>query len=100
MATSRERNEEIDLVLRLDLHIVRTSRGWLLQNSGARTLRVFRTAEAALEYAEATARQIRIVRGLNVRLSLHPPGRATQIFDFPARIAPAESYALKFCRLS
>jgi hypothetical protein len=85
-------------MLRVDLHIVRVTREWRLQNANARTLAVFRDVEAAQAHAEATARQLG-TRGLAVRLMVHPPGRRPQIFDFPALRMPAESYALSCCGL-
>lgn len=86
-------------MLRIDLHIVRTSRGWLVQNANARTLAVFRKVDDAIENGEARARQFQ-ARRLNVRLSIHAPGRRALIRDFPALVEACESYALKFCRLS
>ena len=86
-------------MLRVDLHIVRATRGWRLQNSNERNLAAFRSVEAALEHGEAKARQLR-VRGLNVRVTVHKPGRAPKVYDFPALSAPMESYALTRCRLS
>ena len=86
-------------MLRVDLHIVRTARGWLLQNADAATLRIFRNAEAALENGTARARQLQ-GRGLNVRLTLHPPGRKATVRDFPAQRETVESYALARCNLS
>ena len=86
-------------MLRVDLHIVRATRGWRLQNAHEGTLAVFRSVEAALEHGEARARQLR-VRGLNVRVTVHQPGGAPKVFDFPALAAPVESYALTRCRLS
>jgi hypothetical protein len=84
---------------RVDLHIVRAHRGWRLQNANESTLASFRSVEAALEHGEATARQL-CSRGLNVRVTVHHPGKAPKVFDFPALAAPLESYALTRCGLS
>lgn len=84
-------------------HVVRTSRGWLLQNAQAHTLSVFRDADAAMEASRNRATDLQR-RGLNARVSLHPPGKAPKVFDFPAatitEAAPTESYALARCSLS
>jgi len=85
-------------MLRVDLHIVRTARGWLMQNAEARILRTFGSAEAAIENAEARARQLQ-ARGLNVRLTIHPPGKRPTVQDFPAQAERIESYALARCGL-
>jgi hypothetical protein len=84
---------------RVDLHIVRGPRGWKLQNANERTLAIFRSAEAALEHGEARGRQLRI-RGLNVRVTVHEPGRTPKVFEYPAQAAVVESYALARCCLS
>ena len=83
---------------RVDLHIVRAHRGWRLQNANENTLASFRSVEAALEHGETTARQLRS-RGLNVRVTIHHPGKAPKVFDFPALATPLESYALTRCDL-
>jgi hypothetical protein len=84
---------------RVDLHIVRATRGWRLQNADGRNLAVFRNVEAALDNGEARARQLQI-RGLNVRVTIHHPGRAPKAFDFAAQTESVESYALTRCCLS
>lgn len=86
-------------MLRADLHIVHTARGWLLQTADATTLRSFRSAEAAIENGEARARQLQ-GRGLNVRLMIHPPGKKATVQDFPAQTERVDSYALARCGLS
>jgi hypothetical protein len=86
-------------MLRVDLHIIRARRGWQLQNANERTLAVFRSVDAAQEHGEARARQLR-TRGLNVRVTVHEPGKAPKVFFFPAQTAPVESYALTRCRLA
>jgi hypothetical protein len=86
-------------MLRVDLHIVRTARESRLQNADARTLAAFRSVEAALQHGEATARQFQ-TRGLNARVTVHPPGKPPTVLDFPAQVASAKSYALIWCSLS
>lgn len=90
--------------VRFDLHIVRTSRGWVLQNARCTTLSVFRDADSALEASRTRAADLQR-RGLNARVTLHPPGKKAKVFEFPAAatdagILPVESYALTCCRLS
>jgi hypothetical protein len=85
-------------MLRVDLHIVRTARGWLVQNAEAKTLQTFRDADAAIQNGEARARQLQ-ARGLNVRLTIHYPGKKPQSQDFPASTERVESYALARCGL-
>ena len=81
---------------RIDLHIVRSTGGWRLQNSDAKTLAVFRTMEAALECGETRALQ-QSMRGLHVRMIVHHAGKSPKIFEFPAKDGLVESYALTRC---
>ena len=85
-------------MLRVDLHIVRTARGWLLQDADATTLCRFRDLEAALEDSEARARQMQR-RGLNVRLTIHVSGKKAAVQDFPAPTEKVDSYAFARCGL-
>lgn len=84
---------------RVDLHIVRATHGWQLQNADGKTLAAFRSVEAALENAEARAHSLQL-KSLNARVTIHHPGKAPKVFDFAGRTAPMESYALTRCCLS
>jgi hypothetical protein len=88
---------------RIDLHIVRAFRGWLLQNANGRTLGTFGSVDAAIQHGEATARQIRM-RGVHARLTIHLPGKRPNILEFPAvastGLTGLESYALTRCGFS
>ena len=81
------------------LHIIRAARGWRLQNVDAKTLATFRSAEAALENAQARARHLQ-VRGLNVRVMIHHPGKAPDVIEYAGQVAAVESYALSRCCLT
>lgn len=86
---------------RVDLHILRTARGWFLQNARGESVGVARDPEAALELGQCKAQEWQR-RGLDARVILHKPGRPPEMFDFPAEQAPVaqvESYALSRCGL-
>jgi len=87
---------------RVDLHIVRTARGWQLQNARGNLLSVWHDPAAALDAGQRKAEEWQR-RGLDARVVLHAPGKAPQTFDFLAENAvPApciESYALSRCGL-
>jgi hypothetical protein len=93
-----ERNRSTDMV-RIDLHIVRSGRGWRVQNAEARTLAVFRTIDAAVEHGETRARQLRF-RGLHVRMTVHHAGKASRTIEFSPIAAQGTSYALTRCHLA
>ena len=88
--------------VRFDLHIVRTSRGWVLQNARCATLSVFHDVDSALEASRTRATDLQR-RGLNARVTLHPPGKKAKVFEFPAAMDAGmsiESYALTWCRVA
>jgi hypothetical protein len=69
---------------RIDLHVVRMTRRWRLQNADAKTLAAFESVEEALENGQARARQLQ-ARGLNARVTIHRPGKSPEVHDFPAQ---------------
>ena len=86
---------------RVDLHIIRTARGWFVQNVRGEPLGALRNPGAALELAQHKAQEWQR-RGLDARVILHKPGRPPDVFDFPAEgrpVARVESYALGWCGL-
>jgi hypothetical protein len=68
---------------RIDFHIIKTARGWHLQDAQGRSLKVCRSAADAFEIARDKANALR-ARGIHARITLHTPGKPPDVFDFAA----------------
>lgn len=88
---------------RVDIHIIRTARGWHLQSARGTILKVFHDPAAAVEAGQIRMKEWQR-RGLDGRLIVHRPGKTPEMQDFPAdpipNYPPFESYALSRCHLS
>lgn len=66
---------------RIDFHIVRTARGWHLQDAGGNSIGRFRSGADAFEVAREKARALE-ARGIHARVTVHNPGKTPDVFEF------------------
>ena len=87
---------------RVDMHIIRTARGWHLQSARGTLVKVFHDPVAAVEAGQVRMKEWQR-RGLDARLVIHRPGKPPEVQDFPADPMPShppiQSYALSRCCL-